>query len=118
MERRKFISIATLGIVSLSLPAGYFLFRVPEYDPAIAKPALLSSLWDTETIVEIGKRYMAQYPHESSERNLVAFLSEKKSLEKSIREDYETGRIVILEGWVLSITEARQCALYSFLETS
>jgi nitrogen fixation protein len=36
-----------------------------------------------------------------------------KLLEEKIRDDYAGGRIVIIKGWVLSITEARQSALYS-----
>lgn len=35
-------------------------------------------------------------------------------LEENIRNDYSSGNIVTLKGWVLSLTEARQCALYSF----
>jgi hypothetical protein len=29
-----------------------------------------------------------------------------------IREDFETDRMVVVDGWILSVTEARLCALY------
>jgi hypothetical protein len=32
-----------------------------------------------------------------------------------IQRDFAEGRTVLLDGWVLSVTEARQCALYSLL---
>jgi len=34
-------------------------------------------------------------------------------LEESIKNDFETGNTVIVDGWILSRTEARQCALLS-----
>jgi hypothetical protein len=34
-----------------------------------------------------------------------------KSLEKKIREDFENGRVVSVQGWILSISEARFCAV-------
>ena len=39
------------------------------------------------------------------------------SLERRIKEDYETGNIVTIEGWILSATEGRQCALFSLIQT-
>ena len=40
-----------------------------------------------------------------------------ESLEKKIKTDFETGNIVLVDGWVLSISEARQCALFSQSKT-
>ena len=34
-------------------------------------------------------------------------------LEQKIQQEFKDGRIVIEDGWVLSETEARQCALFS-----
>jgi hypothetical protein len=32
-----------------------------------------------------------------------------------IHDDFEKGRTVVLNGWILSLTEARQCALFSLV---
>ena len=32
-----------------------------------------------------------------------------------VRRDFETGRTVLVNGWILSVNEARQCALFSLL---
>jgi hypothetical protein len=32
-----------------------------------------------------------------------------------VRGDFAHGRTVIVDGWILSVTEARQCALFSLL---
>jgi hypothetical protein len=36
-----------------------------------------------------------------------------RQLDAAVRDDYTAGRVLTLRGWVLSLTEARQCALYS-----
>jgi len=37
------------------------------------------------------------------------------SIAAMVRRDFETGRTVLVNGWVLAATEARQCALFSLL---
>jgi len=37
------------------------------------------------------------------------------SIDDRIRDDFGAGRTVVVDGWLLSVTEARQCALYSTL---
>ena len=34
---------------------------------------------------------------------------------EQVRRDFAEGRTVEVQGWVLSVTEARQCALYSLV---
>jgi hypothetical protein len=35
------------------------------------------------------------------------------SIDDQIRDDFTAGRTVVVDGWVLSVTEARQAALFS-----
>jgi hypothetical protein len=37
----------------------------------------------------------------------------RRSIEEQVRDDFAAGRTVVVSGWVLSETEARQCALFS-----
>jgi hypothetical protein len=39
----------------------------------------------------------------------------QKLLDSRVEQDFKTGKTVTAGGWVLSVTEARQCALYSIL---
>lgn len=41
----------------------------------------------------------------------------ESQIEKRIRQDFDTDNIVVVQGWVLSITEARQCAFFSILNS-
>ena len=123
MERKKFVLLASAGVIAVAIPTWYYKFRSTEYDKSLAKPQLLSNIWDTEAIVRIGKLYQKQHPDENSERNLVSLLSDSLSTEnesielsiaRRIKEDFKTANIVMIDGWILSTTEGRQCALYSF----
>ena len=123
MNRKKFILVATAGTAALAIPSWYFNYYVPEYDTALASPGLLSSIWDEATMRTIGAAYRQQFSAEDSERKLVNLLAGDASsttaqlaeaLNAQITTDFESNHTVMINGWVLAITEARQCALYSF----
>jgi hypothetical protein len=88
----------------------------------LAQPALLEMLGPERTR-EIGTRYRAVAPNENTATALRAAISGSHhqkfpwigscSIEDQIRDDFAAGRTVVVGGWVLSETEARQCALYS-----
>lgn len=122
MERKKFVLLASAVVVAVAIPTWHYKFRSLEYDKSLAKPQLLSNIWDSEAIIRIGELYRKQHPDEKSVRNLVSLLSDSLSTEngsielsiaKMIREDFKTGSTVTIDGWILSTTEGRQCALYS-----
>ena len=125
MKRRKFIFIATASVTTVAITTWYYNYSGTEYDKSLTKPQLLSNIWDAETIAEIGQLYQKKYPNENSEQQLVKLLSESTSTENGtiaesiglrIKEDYKTGKIVTVDGWILSTTEARQCALFSLIQ--
>lgn len=122
MERKKFVLLASAGVIAVAIPTWHYKFRSIEYDKSLAKPQLLLNIWDPEAIIRIGKLYQKQHPDEKSERNLVSLLSDSLSTEngsielsiaRRIKEDFKTASIVTIDGWILSTTEGRQCALYS-----
>lgn len=98
------------------------------YDPdALAQPELLSIL-GPDVVREIGLRYREEVPAENREEALRAAILDARPwtshlpgmaapLADLIRDDFDRGRTILLRGWVLSVTEARQCALFSFLSS-
>jgi hypothetical protein len=125
MKRRNFIILGTAGIAALSIPTAYYFLGDTEYDPGLAEPRSLSMIWDSQTIYATGSLYRSQVPGEESKRSLVRLLKEALSgvrdedvldLEEKIKEDFMTGKTVLVDGWILSLTEARQCALFSTTE--
>ena len=61
---------------------------------------------------------------EDSERSLIKLLHADTNddiigiaaLKKGIKNDFEIGNTVMIDGWILSVTEARQCALFSIIQ--
>jgi len=122
MKRRNFILIGTAGIAAISIPSAFYFFGDVQYDKSLSEPRSLSLIWDSQTIASIGNQYRLQTPAENSRRKLVRKLLDDISdqngemtslLEEKIIKDFETGDTIIADGWILSITEARQCALFS-----
>jgi hypothetical protein len=127
MKRRKFIILSGIGATAFTLPSACLKARIPEYDPLLAEPELLSFIWDTETMIAIGNLFRELTPGERSEAELVtALLRERpdeitsalQKINSRVQTDYEENDLVMLEGWILSRTEARQCALLSLIHTS
>ena len=87
-----------------------------------ALPARLAGLFrHPDSARAVGAAYLRQNPDEADAERLAALLgpdlgeSEGPALASRLaarqRADFTTGRTVVVEGWVLSLTEARICAL-------
>src|SRR3982751_572087 len=123
MKRRRFVYLSAVGAASLSFPAAGCRDHNAALSKSLAEPQLLFRICDAKTIREIGQAYLQQTPAEANEEQLVDLLladitgknissSPESSalhalLGKKIQQDFETGRTVIVKGWVLSQTEAR-----------
>lgn len=122
MKRRSFVLLTGVAISAIAVPTWYYKYRDLEYDPILTEPELLSYIWDGNTILETGKIYRERFPDENSERKLVELLTTNISSDQAavnemlrlqITTDYESGNTVMVDGWILSKTEARQCALFA-----
>jgi hypothetical protein len=127
MERRKFISLTAAGGMAVGF-TGVSCTRRPAYYSVLDKPQQLSYICDAKTIRDIGKAYQAQTPAESGSDRLTDLLSADSTghtvssssgntfiqtlINQKITDDFEKGHTVLINGWVLSVTEARQCALF------
>jgi len=132
MKRRTFFILLGTGVAALALP--FAIRRHHGHNPMaqpLGQPDLLGHVTDEATVREIGAAYCARNPDEREEDQLVALLigtanddvhavhsavdSNRilRQLDQAIRDDYAAGRVVTLRGWILSLTEARQCALFS-----
>jgi hypothetical protein len=121
LDRRRFLQLTTLGViagVTDSACAG----SNDRAAAAVDRPQLLGML-GPERVRQLGADYMASTPSEKSAGALRAALSSGHAfripfigsggLDDQIRDDFAAGRTVLVDGWVLSVTEARQAALFS-----
>jgi len=128
MQRRVFIQLSAYTAAVLALPFTNGCAAKPM--DAEAQPLFFSHLVDAKTIVEAGRAYRKANQKEDDENKLKALLSAASGLSASnhdsairtmldfrVSDDFKTGKVTMVNGWVLSITEARQCALFSILQS-
>ncbi|NND32729.1 MAG: hypothetical protein HKN76_09075 [Saprospiraceae bacterium] len=120
MDRRSFVLLSATGAVALTIPVACSGFGTVRYDPILNQPQSLTSLLTPDQISSIGKKYREKVPKEKTvnaiARKLLDDISAEgdaliAAIDKKIKKDFETGNTAFIEGWVLSVTEARQCAL-------
>lgn len=127
MKRKTFIISASAAAVGLPT-AYYFLRNKWNQYPVISIPEMLSSFCGEDVLYEIGTGYLSRFTTEADKKKLKEILlagnngvSIKESddnvvadmLRKKVQSDFEQEKIIIIKGWILSVTEARQCALFS-----
>ncbi|HVX51619.1 MAG TPA: hypothetical protein VHB48_15765, partial [Chitinophagaceae bacterium] len=86
-------------------------------------------IFDAKTMKAAGEAYIKQVPAEDSRNKLVGMLTGSGNItattaapavhsyyDERTKEDFKALKTVIVSGWVLAVTEARQCALYSLTQ--
>lgn len=129
MKRKKFIYLSIGSAITIITPTLYCRNRNKTLNKALGQPEFLSSISDPKTLSEIGAAYINKHPAEKKEDQLTGLLLTDNTghsisktadlpllLDQKITNDFKTGKTVVVSGWVLSVTEARQCALYSLVE--
>ena len=122
MDRRKFILLST-GAVAAAGATWYLLNLDGSRERFLATPLAYPLIWDEATVSKIGTAYRQNVPTENDPKKLSGLLGEitgeeeqdAAALQTAIQEDYAAGRTVVLDGWIIAETEARQCALYSLI---
>ena len=92
----------------------------------LARPELLTAL-GAGPVRAIGKGYVTLPKAERDVASLREAILDARPLRARflgaaspaiadlVRDDFAHGRTVVLNGWILSLTEARQCALFALL---
>jgi hypothetical protein len=125
--RRYFIWLSLLAGSVATVPV-IVKTRLNSFKKPLNIPDALSHFCDEESIRKIGNEYLAKFPSENDKKILKELIATGKKgtsqasaeintdddqLDKKIREEFELNDIIIIDGWVLTATEARQCALLS-----
>ncbi len=125
MIRRDFLrlSLAATPAMALALNACRSGANTPQ--EALAQPESLFGIMDKNELQAIGKAYLAantttkealqtqilgQNPGPGSSASGIT-----GQIAAAVQQDFTAGRTIILNGWVLSLTEARQCALHTMM---
>lgn len=128
MKRRNFLKLSALSAGAFSIPFMYGC-NSKTFNKAVTEPYFLSHIFDAKTMKATGDAYIKQSGEDS--KNKLAGLLEDPAVnettdakavhdvyDRKTREDFNNLKTVVVNGWVLSVTEARQCALYSLTQQS
>jgi hypothetical protein len=114
LNRRRFLQVGALGVAAAIVQTCR-----EQRDRGLDQPSLIATL-GTDRVRELGAHYRAQTPNESTVETLRAAIDSnrgsrllRRSIDDVVQDDFAEGRTVLVDGWVLSITEARQAALFS-----
>ncbi|HEY1951643.1 MAG TPA: hypothetical protein VGG76_02465 [Gemmatimonadaceae bacterium] len=116
IDRRRFLQLSALGVAVVVADSGC----AREAGGAADSPQLVSML-GAERVRELGKKYLSSAPGENNPEALREAISRgtgvrllgRGSIDDTIRSEFAAGHTVLVDGWVLSVTEARQAALFS-----
>jgi hypothetical protein len=129
MKRRKFIYAGIT--VAAGLGAGIAIIQTshPNWKKhPLLYPFILSGFLNEESLRIIGRSYRALRPGEDSKEKLLdRLLSDTRSIQSERKDtkelaveierhaelDFKSEKFLLIKGWLISETEARQCALLS-----
>jgi hypothetical protein len=129
MKRRTFIYFSLIGTAAITIPG--LSCSNNNYKEVIQRPQFLSHICDPTMLSEIGKSYRDKLRLNDAELleskilkgtdgKLISRNTGKNFLisfiDKKIKDDFEEGKTLVIKGWVISETEAQQCALFSLTE--
>ncbi|HEV7387024.1 MAG TPA: hypothetical protein VGN73_00300 [Gemmatimonadaceae bacterium] len=125
LDRRRFLQLTSLGVFA-TVTATACERGEDRSDTSLDRPALLGML-GPEKVRQLGTHYRNATPRENTSSALRSAISSAQShplgiswigggsIDQQVRDDFAAGRTVDIDGWVLSLTEARQCALFSLV---
>ena len=129
MKRRDFIRLSAYSTALLGVPFIAGCHYKPS-NTALLQPSFLVHIMDKKSLLETGQQYLKQVPEEASADKLEKLLMDNTSLSgsadaetvhnyfyKKTADDFANKQTVVVDGWILSTTEARQCGLFSLAES-
>jgi hypothetical protein len=128
MRRRQLLAVLALGGAACAGWAGRaraWLAPAARHQQGVA---LLAAFSRPESAAAVGRAYLSGHPADADEIRLAADLADalrsrgcdpltapparlRAAIADQIRADFASGQVVSVEGWVLSRSEARLCAL-------
>ena len=128
INRRSFLKLSVTP-VALPILLNACVKEDPRFEKSLSYPVVLGQLCDSATLHEIGLRYRKEHADEDNKKTLRRLILRDYNgmatvenndpavvlnhLRGKMEDDFRAGRVTKIDGWILSVTEARQCALFS-----
>jgi hypothetical protein len=125
MDRRQFLELGGTSALALPLAGSIAWIEPTDGQRPLVRPDMLTRVGGHGLTRRLGRRYRRAFPGENDRATLTEILRRSAAGEEGpdlsvkltsrVRREFAEGRTLILDGWVLARTEARQCALSSLL---
>lgn len=125
MNRKTFLVLSGMGLLAVSGTLYLGIRGYKNRKNVLSRPESLALFCEDDALVSMGKQYLELYPQEQDLSHLISLINSsqysqeqklRKQLQDNIRRDFEFNQTMILDGWVISRTEARQCALFTLMQ--
>lgn len=126
MIRRDFLKLSLAATPAMALALNACRSGANSPQEALAQPESLYGIMDKNELQAVGKAYLAQSPATADALRAQILMQSSpvtsasgtsRLIAEAVQQDFVNGRTIILNGWVLSLTEARQCALHTLVYT-
>ncbi len=116
LSRRSFVRLAAIAAAAAAGPVGAGSRAIPQVLPGAG---LGLGFEHRKSAIAIGRRYLARYPDDALPAALAQDLrragagdpaAARRALGARVRDDFERGDTVALDGWILARSECRACA--------
>jgi len=125
MERRKFIALSATALAGLAIPFACASENYKNIVAAMPKLSPLEKFCTEKELHDIGTKYIATVPEEGDLSTIGKYIFKndagqlvdanpaaiEKLLDAKIAMDFQADHTTIVDGWVISITEARVCGV-------
>lgn len=111
ISRRDWLRLGLALIAALSLRPAHASSRRQYTVADIERLLRLGNSWlygDCANLRNLGRMYLASHPE--FERELRVLPDRSTKLARAIAQDWDRHDVAIVDGWVMSLTEARLCA--------
>lgn len=129
MQRRTFIKLSGAATVLSMAPWVTGCVSDAQWTGTLATPQTIGAFCTKDELIAVGEAYCKMHSNEcdqSSIEDLILKDGDKtykptdtpslvRFLNTKIASEFASGDLIVVKGWVLSRTEARQIALYSLL---
>ncbi len=127
MKRRTFIIAAAATAVAITVPAVYYSRNHKKSYNPLVMPEILGQFCDESLIRAIGEQYAGKTGENQADKIKALLLQEDNGtvvaekdrdavaalLKKKTEAEFSARKTLVLNGWIITQTEARQCALFS-----
>jgi hypothetical protein len=129
MKRRNFIAISATALAGISIPFGCSSENYESLIPVMPKLLPLGKFCTEKELKGIGSTYIQLIPEENELSTIGKYIFKndagqlvdptpsaiEKLINEKIKDDFQANHTLVIDGWIISLTEARVCGVLALV---